>query len=166
MVRHGGFICRRISSYFGFILVPPLPCRFHSGSMLVPFWFHVGSIWFHFGSIWFYVGSKVLVPRSWYPKRNGEPERWSLSKICEGARGAAGPPPGGLGGWKPPRNCRGSGGGSPPVKIIYGNYVSCHDVPIFFRAKIFRAMPCQDFPGQAVPGIFGSPGPCCARASL
>ena len=36
-----------------------------------------------------------LVPRSWYQK-NGELERRSLSKICEGARGAAGPPPGGL----------------------------------------------------------------------
>ena len=43
-------------------------------------------------------------------KKNGEPERRSLS-VCRGA--AAGPPPpGGLGGWKPPRNCR------PPVKTI------------------------------------------------
>ena len=35
-----------------------------------------------------------------------------------GARGAVGPPPGGLGGWKPPRNSRGSGGRQPPVKTI------------------------------------------------
>ena len=51
------------------------------------------------------LGIKALV------QKNGELERRSLSKICEGARGAAGPPPGGLGGWKPPRN-------SPPVKTI------------------------------------------------
>ena len=54
--------------------------------------------------------SKILVPR-----KNGEPERRSLS-VCRGARGAAGPPPGGLGGWKPPRNSRGSGGRQPPSK--------------------------------------------------
>ena len=45
MVRHGGFICQRLGSYF---------------DVLVPFWFHVGSslsilvpafeFWFHFGS--------------------------------------------------------------------------------------------------------------------
>ena len=55
--------------------------------------------------------AKILVPT-----KNGELERRSLSKICEGARGAAGPPPGGLGGWKPPRNSRGSGGRQPPSK--------------------------------------------------
>ena len=54
--------------------------------------------------------SKILVPR-----KNGEPERRSLS-VCRGARGAAGPPPGGLGGWKPPRNSRWSGGRQPPSK--------------------------------------------------
>ena len=54
--------------------------------------------------------SKILVPR-----KNGEPERRSLS-VCRGARGAAGPPPGGLGGWKPPRKSRGSGGRQPPSK--------------------------------------------------
>ena len=51
------------------------------------------------------LGTKILVPRSWYQdlgtKIHGEPERRSLSE-CEGARGAAGPPPGGLGAWKPP----------------------------------------------------------------
>ena len=57
------------------------------------------------------LGIKALVPT-----KNGELERRSLSKICEGARGAAGPPPGGLGGWKPPRNSRGSGGRQPPSK--------------------------------------------------
>ena len=49
--------------------------------------------------------NKILVPRCWYQdlgtKIYGEPERRSLS-VCRGARGAAGPPPGGLGGWKPP----------------------------------------------------------------
>ena len=48
------------------------------------------------------LGTNILVPRSWYQKKNGEPERRSLS-VCREARGAAGPPPGGLGGWKPPR---------------------------------------------------------------
>ena len=70
------------------------------------------------------LGAKILVLRPWYqdpgtkilvPKKNGEPERRSLS-VCRGARGAAGPPPGGLGGWKPPRNSRGSGGRQPPSK--------------------------------------------------
>ena len=63
------------------------------------------------------VPPKILVPRSWYQdlgtKIYGEPERRSLS-VCRGARGAAGPPPGGLGGWKPPSNAGGLGGGSPP----------------------------------------------------
>ena len=70
------------------------------------------------------------VPTSWglpkilVPKKNGEPERRSLS-VCRGARGAAGPPPGGLGGWKPPRKSRGSGGRQPPSKnnlmvLFYG----------------------------------------------
>ena len=57
---------------------------------------------------------KILVPRSWYQKK-GEPVRRSLL-VCRGARGAAGPPPGGLGGWKPPRNSRGSGGWQSPSK--------------------------------------------------
>ena len=41
--------------------------------------------------------AKILTPQT-----NGELERRNFSKICKGARGAAGPPPGGLGGWKPP----------------------------------------------------------------
>ena len=65
------------------------------------------------------LGTKILVPGSWYQalgtKIYGEPERRSLS-VRRGARGAAGPPPGGLGGWKPPRNSRGSGGRQPPSK--------------------------------------------------
>ena len=65
------------------------------------------------------LGTKILVPRSWYqdlgPKIDGEPERRSLS-VCRGARGAAGPPPGGLGGWKPPSNSGGSGGRQSPSK--------------------------------------------------
>ena len=56
-------------------------------------------------------GPIILVPR-----KNGEPERRSLS-VCRGVRGAASPPPGGLGGWKPPsKSCRGSGGRQPPSK--------------------------------------------------
>ena len=56
------------------------------------------------------VGTKILVPRSWYqdlgtrilvPTSTESPERGSLS-VCRVARGAASPPPGGLGGWKPP----------------------------------------------------------------
>ena len=71
------------------------------------------------------LGSWILVPRSWYqdlgtkilvPKINGEPERRSLS-VCRGARGAAGPPPGGLGGWKPPSSAGGLGGSSPPGSV-------------------------------------------------
>ena len=62
---------------------------------------------------------------AWYQdlgtKIYGEPERRSLS-VCRGARGAAGPPPGGLGGWKPPRNSRGSGGRQPPSTIL-GTYL-------------------------------------------
>ena len=61
--------------------------------------------------------TKILVPRSWYQK-NGEPGRRSLL-VCRGARRAASPPPGGLGGWKPPRNSRGSGGWQPPSKNIF-----------------------------------------------
>ena len=65
------------------------------------------------------LGTKILVPRSWYQdlgtKIYGEPERRSLS-VCRGARGAAGPPPGGQEGWKPPRKSRGSGGRQPPSK--------------------------------------------------
>ena len=61
----------------------------------------------------------LAVPGSWYQdlgtKIYGEPERRSLS-VCRGARGAAGPPPGGLGGWKPPRKSGGSGGRQPPSK--------------------------------------------------
>ena len=34
----------------------------------------------------------------------------------QGGTGAAGPPPGGLGGWKLPRKSRGSGGRQPPSK--------------------------------------------------
>ena len=72
------------------------------------------------------LGTRILVPRSWYqdpgtkilvPKKNGEPERRSLS-VCRGVQGAAGPPPGSLGGWKPPRKSRGSEGRQPPVKTI------------------------------------------------
>ena len=62
------------------------------------------------------VDTKILVPRSWYQdlgtKIYGEPERRSLS-VCRGARGAAGPPARGLGGWKRPRNSRESGGRQP-----------------------------------------------------
>ena len=62
------------------------------------------------------LGTKILVPRSWYQdlgtKKKGEPERRSLS-VCRGVRGAAGPPPGGLGGWNPPRKSGGSGGRHP-----------------------------------------------------
>ena len=65
------------------------------------------------------LGTKILVPRSWYQdlgtKIYGEPERRSLS-VCRVARGAAGPSPKGLGGWKPPRKSRGSGGRQPPSK--------------------------------------------------
>ena len=71
------------------------------------------------------LGSKILVQRSWYQdpgtkilvpeKKNGEPERRSLS-VCRGARGAASPPPRSLGGRKPPRNSTGSGGRQPPSK--------------------------------------------------
>ena len=65
------------------------------------------------------LGARILVPGSWYQdlgtKIYGEPERRSLS-VCRGARGAAGPPPGGLGGWKPPRKSGGSGGRQPPSK--------------------------------------------------
>ena len=57
-------------------------------------------------------GTKILVP-----KKNGEPERRSLS-VCRGARGAAGPPPGGLGGWKPPQEEQGVWGAAAPVKTI------------------------------------------------
>ena len=59
--------------------------------------------------------------RAWYQdlgtKIYGEPERRSLS-VCRGHGGLQAPPPGGLGGWKPPRKSRGSGGGSPRVKTI------------------------------------------------
>ena len=115
MVRHGGFICRRIGSYFcyfGSILVPSLPFWFHFGSIpsiLVPFWFYFGSIvvpcWFHVGSIlfpiWFHFGSKVLVPRSWYPPK-AESLRGGASQ--KSARGR--------GGLQAPRQ------GHPPVKTI------------------------------------------------
>ncbi len=68
--------------------------------------------------------SPMMVSRSWYQdlgtKIYGEPERRSLS-VCRGARGAAGPPPGGLGGWKPPSNAGGLGGGSPPgMRGVWG----------------------------------------------
>ena len=66
-----------------------------------------------------------LVPRSWYqdpgtkilvPKKTESLRGGASQKLSRGARGAAGPPPGGLGGWKPPRNSRGSGGRQPPSK--------------------------------------------------
>ena len=47
------------------------------------------------------LGTKILVPGSWYQDLGTKPERRSLS-VCRDARGAAGPPPSGLGGWKPP----------------------------------------------------------------
>ena len=62
------------------------------------------------------LGTKILVPRCWYQdlgtKIYGEPERRSLS-VCRGARGAAGPPPWGLGGWKPPVIARVCGAAAP-----------------------------------------------------
>ena len=162
MVRHGGFICRRIGSYLA-MLVPFWFLPFHFASMLVPFWFQ-GP------------GTKILVP----PKK-GELERRSLSKICEGARGAAGPPPGCLGGWKPPRNCRGSGGRQPPSKnnswqlfsapcraIIFScQYFPCRAVPRFSvpgRAKIFRAVPCHKYAGPRVRAV--PERPCSTHARL
>ena len=54
--------------------------------------------------------SKILVPR-----KNGEPERRSLS-VCRGARGDAGPPPGVWGAGSPPGTAGGLRGGSPPSK--------------------------------------------------
>ena len=60
------------------------------------------------------VPPKILVPRSWYqdPRRAREAEPLGM----QGGTGAAGPPPRGLGGWKPPRKSRGAGGRQPPSK--------------------------------------------------
>ena len=119
-------ICVPLWLYFGSILVP-------LGSMLVPLWFHFGVI---------------LVPRSWYQdigtQKKGELERRSLSKMCDGAGRAAGPPPGVLGGWKPPRNCRWSWGRQPPSK---------NNVWQLFVAPI--CSPCQHFPCRAVTRFSG-----------
>ena len=57
------------------------------------------------------LGTKILVPKKTESLRGG-----ASQKLSEGARGAAGPPSGGLGGWKPPRNSRGFGGRQPPSK--------------------------------------------------
>ena len=54
--------------------------------------------------------SKILVPR-----KNGEPERRSLS-VCRGARGAAGPPPGGL---EAPQEEQGVWGAAPSHKLLH-----------------------------------------------
>ena len=99
-----------------------------------------------------FFGTKILVPGSWY------------QSVCRGARGAAGPPPEGLGGWKPPTNSGGSGGRQPPSKnnfmdpdptIFYPKInlmalFPCYAVPLFVRANILRAVPCQIF---SVPNI-------------
>ena len=113
--------------------------------------------------------TKILVPGSWYQdlgtKKNGEPERRSLS-VCRGARGAAGAPPGGLGGWKPPQEQQGVWGGGSPSKNNFmdpDSKISCPKINFmgfframpchyFFRANIFRAVPCQDFPCRHFPG--------------
>ena len=66
------------------------------------------------------LGTKILVPRSWYQdlgtKKTGSLIGGASHKLNRGAREAAGPPPRGLGGWKPPRNSRVSEGRQPPSK--------------------------------------------------
>ena len=55
--------------------------------------------------------AKILVPKKTESVRGG-----ASQKSARGRRGAAGLPPEGLGGWKPPRNSRGSGVQQPPSK--------------------------------------------------
>ena len=62
------------------------------------------------GGVWKSGNLEILVP-----KKNREPERRNLSQ-ARGARGAARPPPECLGGWKPPKNSKGSRGWQPPSK--------------------------------------------------
>ena len=62
-------------------------------------------------------GTKILVPGCWYQdlgtKKNGEPERRSLSKVCEGAWVAAGPLPG-VWGLEAPQELQGVWGAAAP----------------------------------------------------
>ena len=69
-------------------------------------------------------GSNLLTWRTWALKpwyqKTESLRRGASQKLSEGARGSAGPPPGGLGGWKPPsKSCRGSGGRQPPSKNCF-----------------------------------------------
>ena len=83
------------------------------------------------------------------PKKNGEPERRSLS-VCRGARGAAGPPPGGLGGWKPPRKSGGSGGRQPPSK---NNFMEPESPSDHFQPPSNHLQPLQLFRKKVKPII-------------
>ena len=87
------------------ILVPGSWYQDLSTKILVPRSQDLGTRILVPGSRYQDLGTNILVPRSWYQdlgtKIYGEPERRSLS-VCRGARGAAGPLPGDLGGCKPP----------------------------------------------------------------
>ena len=75
------------------------------------------------------------MPKIWYQKNNGEPERWILP-VCRGARGAASSPPGGLGLSEDPQEQSGTAGGlrggSPPVRTIL--WTQSQD----FETRIYR----------------------------
>ena len=66
------------------------------------------------------LGTKILVPTETESLRGG-----ASQKLSRGARGAAGPLPGGLGSWKPPRNSRGSA----TVKTILWTQIQRYFVP-------------------------------------
>ena len=72
-------------------------------------------------------GTKIFVPRSWYqdlgtkilvPRSTESPRGASRYAGVHGGLQAQAPRQGVWGGRKPPRNSKGSGGGSPPVKTI------------------------------------------------